>query len=601
MKKYISVFILIGLLFTSCDDVLEVKQLNEWEDQYVWKIPDIAEGVLMKAYANIPVRPDNFDNNFLDVATDNALTSSFNAGVYKVSQGGVTSFNNPLDNWEKCYEQFQYIHQFMENGLTDTILYNRVDSVIDAQYKKRLLGEAYFLRAWWGFQLLQVYGGKTDTGESLGYPIVTRFITKEEAAQPQNFRRNTYEECVRQIVADCDSAIEKLPQQYATTDPVVGKQELGRATSVAAAILKVKTLLYGASPAYQPDNIVKINSMGDFTIADAAAYEKKWERVALYADTIIRNEDSRLGNFGTFYAIKAADLANYVGDPLNAPAELVFRKFFTNNEMENQHFPPYYWGNANTIPSQNLVDAFPMSNGYPVTDLANSGYDPQNPYIGRDKRFELNIYYQNKTFAVSDGIIDVVYGGKDSQSFHASATRSGYYLSKFMGKTNKMLESLPKLTSSHFNPLLRRAEVFMAFAEASNEAWGPHGKGPNCQYSAYDVVKMVREQSGGITDTGYLDLMAANKDDFRTLIQNEKRIEFAFENHRFFDMRRCLLPLNEPIRGMKVTRNTDSSLAYEVIEIEQRNMNDIRNYYSPIPYKERLKNSDLVNNLGWNN
>ena len=79
------------------------------------------------------------------------------------------------------------------------------------------------------------------------------------------------------------------------------------------------------------------------------------------------------------------------------------------------------------------------------------------------------------------------------------------------------------------------------------------GNTVTCKYSAYDVIKTIRKASGGITDTRYLDEMAADKESFRELIQNERRLELAFENHRYYDMRRWLLPLNEPVRGVEVT------------------------------------------------
>jgi len=622
MKKYI-LYIITGLLLVSCEDVLDTKKQNEWTDVNVWRDPRSAEGVLMKAYSPIQNRPDSYENNFTDCATDNAVTNSYGVGVYRMGQGNVSVYDNPLDIWSTAYEQFQNIHQFLDHGLNDSIqyVYNNPDKT--AEYKVKLKGEAHFLRAYWGFQLLKIYGGKTDSGKALGYPIVLHFITTDEAANPQNFVRNTYQECVDQIVSDCDSAIAKLPAIYGPfatnpSDVITGDQFTGRATSAAAAILKVNALLYGASLAYQPDEIVKINDKGNndkgnYTIVDEAAYEKKWERVALFADSVLQSTGGKFGDYSSgFYALTANDLSDFSGGTsMIVPAEFVWRRFFNNSNMEKQHYPPFYLGNANTTPSQNLVDAFPMTNGYPVSDIVNSGYDPQDPYKNRDKRFAMNICYHGMKFtsdksrpanqSTAADTLDIVYGGKDSRSFDPKATRTGYYLGKFIARTADLLvPTINVSTPTHNNPLLRKAEVFLAFAEASNEAWGPMAKGPNCKYSSYDVIKDVRSKSGGISNTAYLDQMATDKDNFRTLIQNECRLEFAFENHRYFDMRRWLLPLNESVRGVEITRNPDSSLQYNVIEVEKRNMNEIRYYYLPLPYNEVLKNPNMENNLGWN-
>lgn len=117
---------------------------------------------------------------------------------------------------------------------------------------------------------------------------------------------------------------------------------------------------------------------------------------------------------------------------------------------------------------------------------------------------------------------------------NVNATRTGYYLAKFMNTVADFLKPLEEQDSRHYNPMLRKAEVWLNFAEASNEAFGPKVVGPGCTKSAYDVIKIIREKSGGITDVTYLDEMAASKETFRTLIQNERRIEFAFENQRFW-------------------------------------------------------------------
>ena len=113
------------------------------------------------------------------------------------------------------------------------------------------------------------------------------------------------------------------------------------------------------------------------------------------------------------------------------------------------------------------------------------------------------------------------------------------------------------------------------------------------------MIKSIRQASGGITDTGYLDEMAANESDFRLLIQNERRLETTFENQRFFDMRRWVLPLNESIKGVVVERDEANVLSYSVREVEQRLMNDVKHYYIPLPYGEILRNKNIVNNLGW--
>lgn len=596
MKKVRLIYIL-PLIFgtvSSCSDLWDEKTNNEWEPKYIWSVSEIAQGVLNNAYSAIPKRPDSYGNNFLDAATDNALTSQYGSSVYKLAMGKYSATDNPLGIWSSCYQQFQYINSFLENGLGDGTKYDKIDVDKDAAYKKRLKGEAYFLRAFWGFRMLQQYGGKTEDGRALGYPLALHFITEEEAANMvSSLERDTYQKCAEQIMADCDVAIECLPTQYSGDDPVLGATEIGRATQLAAAALKSRTALYAASPAFQPNAVTQINGMGNFTIKNVTAYKEKWATAAMIAD-----EALKMDGFGSFYGMKATDLA----DAGNAtPAEFLFRTYFNTRELENRHFTPFYLGRASTVPSQNLVDAFPMkATGYPISDTQKSGFDPNNPYDGRDNRFYLNIYCHGAIYGKTGLPINVVNGGNDSQSYDPFASRSGYYLAKFLSKNEGMLDPITATNAQHYYPILRKAEVFLNYAEAANEAWGPKGKDSDgtCKFTAYQVIKTIRQVSGGITDTKYLDEMAINKETFRILIQNERRLELAFENQRYYDMRRCLLPLNEAVKGVIVTRE-GNDLVYTYQKVEERKFDDIRYYYSPLPYEECVKNPNLINNFGW--
>ena len=373
----------------------------------------------------------------------------------------------------------------------------------------------------------------------------------------------------------------------------MGDISFGRASGLAAAALKARVLLYAASPAYQSDRVVKLNGMGDYTIIDQVAYKAKWERAALYAYEVLQMQ-----GMATYAALIPNEL--YDGGDAQS-AEFLFRTFVgRSHDIETRHYPPYYYGNAQTIPSQNLAASFPAKNGFPIDD-PRSLYDKDNPYdCERDNRFLVNLYYQGRQFGANASYIDVTPGGKDSGYLDVKASRSGYYLAKFINAdVANFLKPLEEQDSRHYYPMLRKGEVWLNFAEASNEVWGPKVAGPGCSMSAYDVIRVIREKSGGITNTTYLDEMAGTPESFRNLIQNERRIEFAFENQRVWDLRRWLLPLNESILGMEVTRKEDSSENFEVKLVEERPLNDIRYYYLPLPYDELQKNPNLKNNKGW--
>ena len=181
MKHILGSCVLAGLfLFCACDDTLDTKVTWQIGDSDTWRVPELAQGVLYKAYNGIANRPDCFEDNFLDCATDNAVTNLRSSSVYKLNMGGMTAFNNPIGNWSNAYNMLNYVNSFLENGLTDQVQYNRTDPEVDKQIKLRLEGESYFLRAWWHFELLKMYGGKAKNGKALGIPLADHFISQDE-------------------------------------------------------------------------------------------------------------------------------------------------------------------------------------------------------------------------------------------------------------------------------------------------------------------------------------------------------------------------------------------------------------------------------------
>lgn len=588
MKRYMFLYCLAFSVaaLTGCKKILEPRIDNTFSEEVNWTLPNKAEGVLIDIYADIPTRFDFYSgNNFLDAATDNAVTNNFNSGIYRIGAGAMASNDNPLGDWTNLYNQIAKANLFLEKGLTANTVYDIVSAANDSIIKRKLKGEAYFLRAWNSFQLLQLYGGKTNSGDALGFPIATTVLSDAEAKN-LSITRNTYEECATQIMNDCDSAIKYLPLLYTGTDAVFGIRNLGRADLRAAAALKARTALYAASPAYQPDAVTKITTAGQFTLVNATVYNDKWIR----ATEVARQAITLIGNFSS---LKIADFS-----AATTPADFIWRRFHNNNFMEYAQYPPHEFGNAVTGPSQNFVDAFPMSNGYPISD-ARSGYNPQNPYAGRDPRLNLNVYFNGGQ--IDGRQVQLFDSGLDSRTRYFNASRTGYYLKKWLSVKNDLLNPLNPLFDFHYYVMLRKTELYLNFAEAANEAYGPNVIPPGASFSASTVIKNIRKAAGltAVTSDAYVTEVAAlGKDAFRNLILNERRLELAFENHRYFDLRRCLLPLNETVKGIGVAKSGNAYI-YTVQDVEPRNLSLIRNYYLPLPYSELSKSPSLVNNLGW--
>ena len=281
------------------------------------------------------------------------------------------------------------------------------------------------------------------------------------------------------------------------------------------------------------------------------------------------------------------------------PKEILWRENISSGDtdQEGKHYPPSLFGSGNMNPSQNLVDAFPMANGYPIDDVANGGYSKTKPYDKRDPRLAKYIIY-NGSLAGSGN--KVIYTGSKSNTddginaVEQKSTRTGYYMKK---RLRMDVNCDPTSTSkkAHYNPRIRYTEMYLAYAEAANEAWGPKNANGNA-YSAYDVVKAIRKRAGvGGDNDPYLEKCANNPDDMRKLIRNERRLELCFEGFRFWDLRRWNENLNESVRGIDWASDGQT---YTTPVVEKRAYEDYMRY-CPIPYSETLKFSNLVQNKGW--
>ena len=571
MKKCINnswFFIILVLSLSACNDYFEPELDENKTEEQIWSHPDYAQGILMAAYKAMPEMYNTYGSDFLDCATDNATSNVYGTSMEKLRFGAWSANSNPIDEWNAAFNQIRNINLFLENGLELTYVDHNAE--IDSLRKVRLKGEAYFLRAWYQWLLLQNHAGPDANGNILGYPILTKVYTQDEELK---LARNTYEECLQQLNDDCDTAAVYLPAEYEKGTDVpeeINDNHIGRATKLAALALKSRATLYAASPLFTTNDI------------------QKWERAAISSKAII-------DEIGTLPSFSVDDYNE------QNSAELIMRKYDQGKALENANFPTVLFGRGRTNPSQNLVDAFPMANGYPITDEMNSGYDEALPYEGRDPRFYNTILYHGAT--LKDTVIDLSTTGANSVlASPERVTRTGYLLRKWMSEDVNLEVSNPK-TDIHYFALFRKVEMYLNYAEAANEAWGPDGDG-GLGMTAREAINAVRSRSG-INSTAYVDEVATQGlAAFRELVQNERRIELCFENHRFFDLRRwnsSLEQLNTTIKGVQIDRvvtDIDTTFQMTPIDVETYSYQD-HMLYGPIPFSEVLKSSEIVQNKGW--
>ena len=201
--------------------------------------------------------------------------------------------------------------------------------------------------------------------------------------------------------------------------------------------------------------------------------------------------------------------------------------------------------------------------------------------------------YNGATYKNTQIITGIYSSDNNGLGKTATSTRTGYYLRKLLRDD---CDPNPSVNNAqyHYPVYIRYTEIFLAYAEAANEAWGPTGKGEH-GFSAYDVIKALHDRAGVGND--YLDSISGDKEKMRELIRNERRIELSFENKRFWDMRRWKLDLNESAKGMRIEQD-GSALKYTKFDVEPRAYKE-HMYYGPIPETEVLKWSNLDQNKGW--
>lgn len=575
--------------FGSCKKLLTPDEENLKSIDQMYTDASYAQGFLVNAYRSIPAYYNNSE-----YATDDAVTNQKTNDYLQIATGSWTAAYNPFNLWQSAYGSIQYLNLFLEN--VDRVKWADNPEVAKL-FNKRMRGEAYGLRGLFMYFLLRQHGGMTNSGQLLGTPIINEFQTIKSDF---NLPRNTFKACVQQIYMDLDSAITNLPLEYnnissssqiperfqsTTTDVnnynrVMGEYARQLFNGLIAKSFKARTALLAASPAFQhSDNTV--------TWADAANAS---------AEIIDYNGGlNALAQNGVTYYANASEIDALSGG--NNPKEIIWRENIspTNSDQEKQNLPPSLFGNGYMNPTQNLVDAFPMANGYPIKNMA-SNYNPSSPYEGRDPRLSHYIIYSGSKAGVASTVIltGSTSGTADGINVRETSTRTGYYIKKRL-RMDVNLNPSGTVGKPHYNPRIRYTEIYLNYAEAANEAWGPTATGGKA-YSAYDVIKAIRKRAGIGTSNGdpYLEECKNDPDKMRQLIRNERRIELSFEGFRFWDLRRWKSNLNETAQGMDVNTNN-----YTPITVETRNYSDYM-YYGPIPFSELLKYSNLEQNKGWN-
>ncbi|MDR2563656.1 MAG: RagB/SusD family nutrient uptake outer membrane protein [Prevotellaceae bacterium] len=555
--------LILLLINTGCSDFMDTDVETRYPEE------EIFVNYSRMSQAGYGVYTALFDFGFnrigsamLASACDEADHADNNSSIHRFNTGTWSPVSNPDDCWSMFYTAIRRANLFLKNSETyKKILYrdtlipaNREEYLYNVRDVEWLRAEVRFLRAFYHFELIKRYGG---------IPLMSTLIDDEATLRAKT--RDNFNECVKFIADECDSVIPALRDTWISVE---GGKWQGRATKSAAYALKSRALLYAASPLNNPSNEIE-----------------KWKKAAEAAhDVIVLGRHSLHIDYRGLFNL---------GNNSDENSEVLFAVHRWNeNTFEKQNYPIGYdqGGQATTSPSQNLVDAYEMkTNGRRIYE-AGSGYDPQNPYANRDPRLEMSIIVNNSTF--KGRRVESWTGGIDGLG-KLRATTTGYYLKKYV---NENLNLAQNQTSVHSWILFRYAEILLNYAEAMNEAFGPESKG-ELSMTAKTAVDAVRQRIGigmPILQPGL------TQDEMRERIRHERQIELAFEEHRFFDVRRWKIAEqteNMPIMAVRINRNEDGIFDYTVFKKEDRIFGP-HMYLYPIPESETLKGA-IVQNSGW--
>ena len=594
MKRKIYLLVLsVTAGFMSACTFLDPLPNGSYNDENFELYPELLRGFVDVVYNEL--LPETYLDNYyipMSCATDDAIYSSPTAAWRIFSSGSAKMLSNPFDTkWRDNYRAINYLNMFLENDRGYNTRY-MVAEDSDLALRNCLQGSAYGLRAWMYFDLLRVFGGKAENGELLGVPILTE-PTDPKTADASTIERATFDECAEQILKDCDSAYKYLPRNNRDYpgDPQQSIQITGSARyksldQIAIDGLRAMVYIFWASPAYNPEN-------------DMSRYDK----AARYAAAVIKHklevESTLTGGFDP--------TRGFSWHNVNSPEIIWPSEMRQSSNLETSFYPQQFGGSALVAPTQDLVDAFPMANGYPINDKR-SNYDPTHPYEGRDPRFYATIFYNGAQVRRLNNASEVMYtfecanGGKDAPgSNEVSAT--GYYIKKFIYRNWNTNDTTKELgyRCIHF---MNWTKMCLIFAEAANKYVGPTDEG-TYGYSARQAIAWLRNRPTNDDEPGlgtfgdpYLDECAAEATTFEGLVKNEWRVETCFEGDRYYNLRRWatdVSEINKPIHMAKIS-NQAGLISYEYPVVETLKYPSL---WAPIPYTEIRKCPKLLQNQGW--
>lgn len=499
-------------------------------------------------YAPIQYGFSELDDNIFAAATDEAQQTATSADAFVFNKGILSPTNNPIEGrYTACYEGIRAANFFLDyvsdkkgekllaykrDTIRDVVNYER-----DKRYLNYTRAEAQVLKAFYYSELLKMYGG---------VPIVET-IYKDEP--DKRYTRSSYDEVVSYAIELIESYENDLAPNWNED-----KNRGGRFTLAVAKAIKSRLLLYAASPLNNPTDD-----------------KSKWIAAAKAADDIITHPDFSFtldNNYGSYFAGQR---------PLISSETIYVVRSDQSNNPERKNYPvATQGGNSGVTPTHNFVKQYEQLKGIPESS--------RDIYFGKDPRLEATVVVNGSNW--NGRIIDQSPGERDDQN-NTNASRTGYYLKKFLGENLNLVQDQK---TQHNWVVYRYAEILLNYAEAMNEAYGPDDAG-EFSMTAREALQLVRDRAS----TDLPDITATSDAEFRDVVKHERMIELAFEGHRYWDLLRwkdAEEALNKPVTGVKVTKDALNQFVYTEQVVATREFHKEKNYRMP------FSRAEIVNSQG---
>lgn len=570
MKKIKYIGISLVILLGGCD-YLEPEALSLKEKEGVYQNLNYIKQVLTSAYTHVSGGYTNISDSWLASASDEAEDVLQSRTIQKFNTGDWTVYSNPDNVWAGRYQGIRKVCDLLEGTENQTWDGYEYSNPQEWERRNRLTEqyryEARFLRALFYYDLIIRYGG---------VPLVTKKLDMEDEYL-KGASRNSFEECVNFIVDECDQVAKVLPD-------VQEDAYLGRATKGAALALKSRILLYAASDLYNQSG--NTNPLVGYTEVTPELRKERWLKAARAAKEVLNMSVYKLHDSYRNLFILGATRSTEV---------LWSRMYIASTTFNASHYPiGYEKGETCTCPTQNLVDAYEMTNG----SCFNWSTATTDPYADRDPRLAMTVTRNNEVWAGRP--VEIWTGGLDGYP-RDRATKTGYYLKKWV-TDNLDFSGTAKVVRQWI--YFRLGEIYLNYAEAMNEAFKDPDYtdnldgSPALDLSARDAVQKVRDRADV-----RMPAIEGDSETFKKRLQNERRIELSFENHRWFDVRRWMIgeeSLGGEIRGVSVKKANDEEYTYTPFVVEKRVFDKNKMYFYPIPQSEINKSGEtIVQNPGW--